>query len=139
MTPRDGKSGRFLPGVSGNPAGSKKWTPAERRAQARRLRAAELRAEAQANVQSIFQRAVINVSNAMIRAAEGGDPAAGRLVLERVDPPRRPESPPAVIEGFDQDIETAAASVQSAVARGAISVEKGEALMAILEEIKIEN
>ena len=124
--------GRWLPGESANPLGGKLITPARRKALERRNRAERARQRAQAKVAADFQVAVARVSQATIKAAIEGDSAAQRLVLERVDPPRKPESPPIVVPNFDGDAETASASVVSMVARGEISVEKGAALLDIL-------
>ena len=74
------------------------------------------------------------VSEATLKAAISGDPAAQRLVLERVDPPRKAESPPIVVPNFDADAETASASVVAMVSRGEISVEKGAQLLDILSK-----
>lgn len=126
-------TGRWLPGESANPAGTK-LTPARRKALERRRRAEAARQRAQQHVAADFQKAVVGVSQATIKAALKGDQAAARLVLERVDPPRRPESPPVVVEGFDRDAETASSAVVAMVARGEISVEKGTALLDILSK-----
>jgi hypothetical protein len=131
---RDTASGRWLPGESANPLGPRILTPARKKALERRQRAERARKAAQESVAQKFQSEVVRVSEATIKAAIGGDPAAQRLVLERVDPPRKPESPPIVVPNFDADAETASASVVAMVARGEISVEKGAQLLDILSK-----
>jgi|SRR5215470_3535789 len=122
-------NGRWLPGQSANPIGPRilaKLTPGERKARERRRRAETARQQAQASVTERFQREVRGVSEATITAALAGDSAAQRLVLERVSPAPRYESPPLVIEGIDADAETASAAIMAALAAGRISVEKAE-------------
>jgi hypothetical protein len=129
---RDPLTGKWLPGESANPKGGRLVTPARRKALERRRRAGAARERAQASVAADFQAAIAQVSQATIQAALSGDAAAQRLVLERVDPARKPESPPIVVPNFDADAETASSAVVAMVARGEISVEKGGQLLDIL-------
>jgi hypothetical protein len=67
------QGGRFVPGVSGNPAGK----PPGARARATRLAEKLMAGDAEA------------VVNAVVTAAKGGDMTAARLVLDRIAPPCR--------------------------------------------------
>src|SRR5262245_48803187 len=109
-------------------------TAAEKRARLRRLRAERARQKAQQSVLEKFQAVVQQVSNATIKAALAGDSSAMRLVLERVAPMPRYESPPIALEGFDSDAETASAQVVAYIALGRISPEKGALLLDILKQ-----
>jgi len=90
------------------------------------------RQRAQANTEATFLRELAGIDEATTAAAKSGDTSAARLVYERVHPARKPESPPCVVPGFDQDVDTASAAVVSMVAAGQISVEKGGQLLDIL-------
>ena len=132
MTIRD-ERGYFLPGKSGNPAGSKKLTPAETKARERKRRADAARQRAMKAVEEKFIARFGAVAEATIESAIAGDSGSQRLVMERYHPVQRPDSKPVVLEGYDGPADTASHAVVRAIANGVISPEKGDVLMSILE------
>lgn len=74
-----------------------------------------------------------DVAKAMIEAARGGDTAAGKLVLERIQPPLRPR---AETVQFDLDpsasLTTQGQQVLAAVAAGELDPETGKILVECL-------
>jgi Family of unknown function (DUF5681) len=113
------QGGRFVPGVSGNPAGK----PPGARARATRLAEKLMAGDAEA------------VVRAVIEAAKGGDMTAARLVLDRIAPPCRGRRvwlalPPIVGAA---DLVKALAAVADAMARGVLSAEEAQSAAAVLE------
>ena len=113
------QGGRFVPGVSGNPAGK----PPGARARATRLAEQLMSDDAEAVV-----RAVIN-------AAKGGDMTAAKIILDRIAPPCRGRRvrlnlPPIV---GATDLLRALAAVADAMSRGVISAEEAQAAAVVLE------
>ena len=113
------QDGRFVPGVSGNPAGK----PPGARARATRLAEKLMAGDAEA------------VVRAVIEAAKGGDMTAARLVLDRIAPPCRGrpvrlDLPPIVGAA---DLVKALAAVADAMARGVISAEEAQAAAGVLD------
>jgi hypothetical protein len=113
------QGGRFVPGVSGNPAGK----PPGARARATRLAEKLMAGDAEA------------VVRAVIEAAKGGDMTAARLVLDRIAPPCRGrrvrlDLPPIVGAA---DLVRALAAVADAMACGVLSAEEAQAAAAVLE------
>jgi Family of unknown function (DUF5681) len=113
------QGGRFVPGVSGNPAGK----PPGARARATRLAEKLMSGDAEAVV-----RAVVN-------AAKGGDMTAAKIILDRIAPPCRGrpvrlDLPPIVGAA---DLVRALAAVADAMARGVLSAEEAQAAAAVLE------
>jgi hypothetical protein len=113
------QGGRFVPGVSGNPAGK----PPGARARATRLAEKLMAGDAEA------------VVRAVIDAAKGGDMTAAKIILDRIAPacrgrPVRLDLPPIVSAA---DLVKALAAVADAMARGVISAEEAQAAAAVLE------
>jgi hypothetical protein len=113
------QGGRFVPGVSGNPAGK----PLGARARATRLAEKLMAGDAEA------------VVLAVIEAAKGGDMTAAKIILDRIVPPCRGrpvrlDLPPIVSAA---DLVRALAAIADAMARGVLSAEEAQAAAAVLE------
>jgi hypothetical protein len=113
------QGGRFVPGVSGNPAGK----PPGARARATRLAEQLMSNDAEA------------VVRAVIEAAKGGDMTAAKIVLDRIAPPCRGrpvrlDLPPIVCAA---DLVRALAAVADAMSRGVLSAEEAQAAATVLE------
>lgn len=113
------RTGKFAPGVSGNPAGKPKG--ARHRVTLLAERLMEDDAEA--------------VVRAVIDAAKAGDVGAAKLVLDRLCPPRKDravefELPPIKTAA---DVCTAQAAVIEAVAAGDVTPQEGAAIAGLLE------
>jgi hypothetical protein len=113
------QGGRFVPGVSDNPAGK----PPGARAHATRLAEQLMSNDAEA------------VVRAVIEAAKGGDMTAAKIVLDRIAPPCRGrpvrlDLPPIVCAA---DLVRALAAVADAMARGVLSAEEAQAAATVLE------
>jgi Family of unknown function (DUF5681) len=113
------QGGRFVPGVSGNPAGK----PPGARARATRLAEKLMSGDAEA------------VVRAVIDAAKGGDMTAAKIILDRIAPPCRGrpvrlDLPPIVGAA---DLVKALAAVADTMARGILSAEEAQAAAAVLE------
>jgi hypothetical protein len=113
------QGGRFVPGVSGNPAGKKPGT---------RHRATRL-------AEKLMSRDIEGVVRSVITAALDGDMQACKIVLDRIAPPCRGRPvrlglPPIVGAA---DLVKALAAVAEAMARGVLSAEEAQAAAAVLE------
>lgn len=113
------QSGRFTPGVSGNPAGKPKGA----------------RHKATLLAERLMTEDVEDVVKAVLSAAKGGDIQAAKVILDRVAPARR-DSPisfdmPKV--GSASDAAQAMSAVLNAVADGAISPSEGQAVATLVE------
>lgn len=108
----------FKKGQSGNPAGRPAGTRNRRTLAAQAL-----------------HDAAEDVAKAMIEAAKAGDTAAGRLVLERVQPPVRPVSQPTPFD-FDpsKSASEQAEQVIQAVADGSLPAETATILLDCLHK-----
>jgi hypothetical protein len=111
----------FSPGVSGNPRGKKKGT---------RNRATVL-------AQKLVEKDIKAVMGVISLAALSGDLAACKLIAERILPPIRPTGR---IVKFDMpslknmgDVSAAHDAILQAVAGGALSIDEGNALSAVVE------
>jgi hypothetical protein len=117
-TGRD-QAGRFVPGASGNPRG---------KPQGARNRAISA-------LETLMGNSAEDVAMAVIKAAEGGDTAAARLVLERVMPARK-DSPIAIdLPAMDSaaGLVEAGQAILAAVASGEITPNEADALMSLIE------
>ena len=107
------QGGRFVPGVSGNPAGK----PPGARARATHLAEKLMAGDAEA------------VVRAVIEAAKGGDMTAAKIILDRIAPPCRGR--PVRIDLLPivsaADLVWALAAVADAMAGGVLSAEKAQA------------
>jgi hypothetical protein len=113
------QAGRFVPGASGNPRGKPQGT----------------RNRAIAALETLMGNSAEDVALAVIKAAEAGDTAAARLVLERVMPARK-DSPIAIelpaVDGAAGLVE-AGQAILAAVAAGEITPNEADALMSLIE------
>ena len=103
-----GKGGRFAKGTSGNPGG-------------RSSKAAELR--------RVLEGGADGAVKTIMVAAEGGDMAACRLILDRVVPPSKPVYQPVSFELDDSDLPAAARSVVKAIAAGELPADQGKMIL----------
>ena len=121
MAKRDA-TGRFIKGVSGNPAG-------------RPARADELRKLLDGDADEVARR--------VLEAAKGGDLRAAELVLARVVPVHRPAHAP-VTFALDKDAPLAdqGRAVMAAIAAGAIPPDQGRSLLdaiaALVQVVKVD-
>ncbi|MGK2913912.1 MAG: DUF5681 domain-containing protein [Porticoccaceae bacterium] len=106
----------FKPGVSGNPKGRPPGIP---------NRITKLREKLSRELPSILAR--------VVKAAEDGDMAAARLILERTIPTIRPESLPVRLPGKPGDsLGKRAVAVVDAVAAARMAPDTGAALLVAL-------
>jgi hypothetical protein len=118
--PKRGKNGRFLRGVSGNPGGKPKGR----------------RSHVHQAIDKLLADNAEDVVERIIRAAKAGDAGAMRLVLDRLQPPRR--SRPLQLEGFPRivtlaDCDVAMSAVLKAVTEGLIDLDQATALTDLVE------
>lgn len=111
--------GRFQPGQSGNPAGRPKGS----------------RHKAIVALETLMGNAAEDVAAAVIKAAQEGDTAAARLVLDRVMPARKDAPISISLPPVDavSDVVTAGEAVLRAVAAGQITPSEGALMMDLLE------
>ena len=103
--------GRFAPGNRGRPPGTRNRVTGK--------------------LHQIFGKGAEAVAKATLEAAEGGDMAAARLVLERLFPPRRPGDHYLEIEMPTEPAE-AMATVIEAVAGGRLLPSEGEKMATLI-------
>lgn len=101
----------FQKGQSGNPAGRPKGIPNP---------AARLRKRIEKDVPGIIE--------AMVTAAQSGDTAAAKLLLERVIPPLKAQGTPVALP-MGETLTDTGRNVLEAVAGGAVTVEQAGLLM----------
>jgi len=106
----DAEPWKWKPGQSGNPSGKVKGTLNKK-----------------TKVAIALDAASEDVAKAMIAKALEGDTAAGRLVLERVQPPKRPEGTRAQFKlDPNASLTEQARQVLTAMAAGEVDVEVGQ-------------
>ena len=113
------QGGRFVPGVSGNPAGK----PPGARARATRL------------AEKLMADDIEGVVKAVVTAAQGGDMQACKIVLDRIAPPCRGRRVRLALPQITAaaDLVKALAAVADAMARGVISAEEAQATAEVLD------
>jgi hypothetical protein len=115
------QTGRFPPGVSGNPAGKPKGA----------------RHKTTVLLESIMRDNAEKVMNAVLKSAQQGDTAAARLIIDRVAPARKD----ATIEFELPQIKTtsdavaATGAILQAVSAGDISPGEGETLSSMVASV----
>jgi len=102
------KNGTWKPGQSGNPGG-------------RSSKTADLRAKLASGADA--------VAEVVLEAAQKGDMAACRLVLERLVPTVKPVAQPVHFDLDASDLPACARSILSAVASGTLPPDQGKALI----------
>lgn len=109
----------FMPGQSGNPAGM----------------AAGSRHKATKLLDAIGEAGAESVLQATLQAAQTGDMAAARIILDRVWPARKGRAVPLALPPIDTpaDLRQAMAALLGAVAAGTITPDEGQAVAALLE------
>jgi hypothetical protein len=116
---RRGPGRRFRPGESGNPRGKRKGCKHR----------VTLLAE------QLMEDDAANVVRAVIKAAQGGDMAAARLILDRVCPVRRSRPTPFSLpnDGSTPDILKLLGSVVKAMANGTLTAEEGASIASVIK------
>lgn len=109
----------WKPGESGNPAGKQPGT----------------RNRATMMVLSIMEGGAKEITEAVIKAAKGGDLAAARLVLERLTPPMRERPISLALPDITtaEGISAAQHAILQAVGAGELMPGEGDTLASILE------
>jgi hypothetical protein len=118
--PRRGPGRRFQPGQSGNPKGKRKGCKHR----------VTLLAE------QLMEEDAESVVRAVIKAAQGGDMAAAKLIFDRVCPVRRSRPTPFDLPNdatTSSDILELLGSVVKAMANGDLSAEEGQAITSVIE------